>query len=179
MLKQSVKSKAFISVLLISVLLAAVFCGCKAPQAGESPLIIKSFECDMKVVSRSRNYYCHFKRTDESSILTVKEPAELDGLELEYSSGVYSVSFKGLTMSLDDSKTQLTKHFADAVMNILDKTFSLESVTSRRKDGVMIYEGDTSYGKFEMRVDRDGKILGISIPKLDTEITVENFEEIK
>lgn len=167
------------SLLITLSLFASVLVGCSASTSSQSPVLIKSFECDIHVVSRSRDYTCRLRRTDESSTLTVKEPQELDGLELEYQNGVYSVTFKGLTMSLDDSKTQLTQHFADGVMKVLDKTLSLEEISAKQENGTWIYEGETTYGEFEMSFDRDGKILGIGIPRLDTEITFDNFEEIK
>lgn len=175
-------SKKAVGLSVFAVLLAftaAVFFGCSSPSGTGSPVLIKSFECDMRVSSGGRNYLCRLRRDGESSILTVREPAELEGLALEYSGGVYSVSFKGLKMSLDDSKTQLTKHFSDAVMKILDKTFSLEEISARRENGAWVYDGETSYGAFELRFDGDGKILSVKIPKIETEITMENFSEIK
>lgn len=175
----SKKTLRFSALIITLSFIAALFFGCSAPSGTNSPVLIKNFECDMRVVSGRGNYLCRLRRTDESSVLTVKEPAELDGLELEYQGGVYSVSFKGLKMSLDDSKTQLTKHFADAIMKILDKTFSLEEISARQENGVWVYNGETSYGGFELRFDGDGKILSVRIPRIETEITMENFSEIK
>lgn len=175
----SKKALRFSALIITLAFIAALFFGCSAPSSTDSPVLIKNFECDMRVVSGRGNYLCRLRRTDESSVLTVKEPAELDGLELEYQGGVYSVSFKGLKMSLDDSKTQLTKHFADAVMKILDRTFSLEKISAKHEDGVWVYNGETSYGGFELRFDGDGKILSVRIPRIETEITMENFSEIK
>lgn len=167
------------SLLIILSLFISFLVGCSPTVSSQSPVLIKSFECDMHVVSRERDYLCHLRRTDENATLTVKEPSELDGLELEYSSGVYSVTFKGLTMSLDDSKTQLTQHFADGVMKVLDKTFSFESISAVQENGAWVYDGETTYGEFEICFDKDGRILSLNIPKLKTKITFENFEEIK
>ncbi len=173
------KSKAKFSISIITLLIAILFLvGCSLETSTDSPVLIKNFDCDMRVASRGRNYLCHLRRLDGSSTLTVKTPKELDGLELEYQGGVYSVTFKGLTMSLDDSKSQLTQYFADGVMKVLDKTFSLESISSSQVDGIWTYDGDTTYGEFELKFDRDGKLLELKIPKLDTEIVFENFSEI-
>ena len=175
----SKKALRFSALVITLTFIAALLFGCSVPTSTDSPVLIKNFECDMRVVSGRGDYLCRLRRTDESSILTVKEPTELDGLALEYRGGVYSVSFKGLKMSLDDSKTQLTKHFADAVMKILDKTFSLEEISAKQEDGVWVYNGETSYGGFELRFDGDGKLLSVKIPRIETEITMENFSEIE
>ena len=64
-------------------------------------------------------------------------------------------------------------------MKILDRTFSLEEISARQENGVWVYNGETSYGGFELRFDGDGKILSVRIPRIETEITMENFSEIK
>lgn len=176
------KSKNILSLfVLVAVVILSVslFSGCSAEISSDSPVLIKNFECDMCVVSRNRSYLCSLRRKDTSSTLTVKEPDELDGLKLEYQGGVYSVTFKGLKLSLDDSKTQLTQHFADGMMKVLDKTFSLEKISAKQESGIWIYNGDTTYGEFEVKFDGDGKLLSINIPKIETAITFENFKEIE
>lgn len=152
--------------------------GCTVSAPTESPVIIKNFTCDMCVTCGDREYVCSLKRENDVSLLCVKEPTELDGLELEYTENIYSVSFKGLKMSIDDSETQLARHFADGVMKLMDKTFSLEEISAIDDGGVWLYEGETTYGNFELRFDREGKILSAAIPSIDTTITFENFVEI-
>lgn len=152
---------------------------CSVSTVTSSPAIIKNFKCDVCVTCGDREYVCFLKRENEVSTLEVKEPTELDGLAVEYTEGIYSVSFKGLKMSIDDSEAQITRHFADGLMKLMDKTFTLEEGCATEKDGVWLYEGETSYGDFELRFDKEGKILSAEIPSIDTEIKFENFEELK
>lgn len=167
------------SCLVALIIFSFFLTGCAASSPTSSPAIIKNFTCDMFVTCGDREYACSLKRENDISLISVKEPTELDGLQLEYSSGVYSVSFKGLKMSIDDSEAQLTKHFADGLMKIMDKTFSLEEISAVDEGGVLLYEGETTYGGFELRFDEEGKLLSARIPSIDTEIAFENFKEIE
>lgn len=165
--------------LVFLFLLSFFITACTYAPPTSLPAVIKSFNCDLCVICKGREYVCELKRENDISVLKVKQPAELDGLEIEYTQGIYSVSFKGLKMSIDDSEAQLTRHFADGLMKMMDKTFSLEEISAFEDNGVWLYEGETAYGGFEVRFDKEGKILSAEIPSVDAKITFENFEELQ
>lgn len=178
MLNSKLSFKFSVCIVVLAVFTLCVT-GCTSPSITSLPAVIKNFNCDISVTSGEREYACTLNRENNVSMLTVKEPEELDGLILEYTQGVYSVSFKGLKMSLDDSKTQLTRYFADGLMKVMDKTFSLEDISATEDNGVWLYEGETAYGGFEVKFDREGKLLEVDIPSIDTKIAFENFKEIE
>lgn len=162
--------------IFLLVLVLFSLCACQFLQFDLKNLpMIKQFECDLSVNAGERTYYCHFKRDDGMAEISVVEPERINGLTLIYENDVYSVSFKGVTISLDDSKNQYVKYFADGFIKNLEEAFSFEEFDPRYENGRVIYNGSGDYGEFVLAFDTDGRLLSMEIPAIDTVITVENF----
>lgn len=162
---------------LLSVLMILSLCGCQLLQLDFKDLpMIKQFECELSVDADGKQYYCHFKRNEGRTELSVIEPEKINGLTLIYENDVYSVSFKGVTISLDDSQNQYVKYFADGFIKNLEEAFSLEEFDPRYENGRIIYDGSSEYGEFVLAFDTDGRLLSMEIPAINTVITVENFQ---
>lgn len=166
-----------VSCVFLVLLVLFSFCGCQLSEIGLSDIpLVKFFECDLSVNADGKEYYCHFKRYGNSAEISVTEPERISGLTLVYENDVYSVSFKGVTISLDDSKNQYVRFFADGLIKNLEEAFSSESFRPVYENGNLIYNGSGEYGEFTLCFDTDGRLLSVEIPSVNTVITVENFQ---
>ena len=162
--------------IILSLVLIMLLCGCSMSGINlENLPVIKQFECDLSVNADGKEYYCHFRRSDEKTEISVAEPEVINGLTLIYENDIYSVSFKGVTVSLDDSKNQYVKYFADGFIKNLEEAFSPDNLKTSYENGRIVCSGSGEYGSFLLSFDADGRLLSMEIPDINTVITVENF----
>lgn len=163
-------------ILPLCLIFCLIFGACKAPAVSHAPELIEYFECNLEAETPLSTYKCHFIRDEGKSEITVTEPESIAGLILTYENGVYTAEFNSVKLSLDDRKTQRTKYFADGVIKLIEETFSLENMNFREENGLSVYEGDSSYGKFKITFDSEGGITNIEIPSIDTVVKVTDFK---
>ena len=167
------KKSIVFTLCIVFVLLFSACTGLNVPT--EKTEVIEYFECDLSVTANEKEYYCHFERTQGETILTVEKPEEINGLAVSYKDGVYTVGFKGISMSLDDSESRITKHFADGLIQVLEDTFSLDKIDFKSENNLLVYNGDNTFGGFKIYFNADGTLSQIEIPSIATVIKVENF----
>ena len=152
-------------------------CGCSLSEVELKNLpVIKQFECDLSVNADGKEYYCHVRRNDKKTEISVIQPEVINGLTLIYENDVYSVNFKGVTVSLDDSRNQYVKYFADGFIKNLEEAFSPDNLKPSYENGRIVYSGSGEYGSFLLAFDADGRLLSMEMPDINTVITVENFK---
>lgn len=167
------KKSIVLTLSIVFVLLLSACEGLVAPT--EKTEVIEYFECDISAVANEKDYYCHLERQEGETILTVEKPEEINGLAVSFRDGVYTVSFKGISMRLDDSESQITKHFADGLIQVLEDTFSLDKIDFKSENNLLVYNGDNTFGGFKIYFNQDGTLSQIEIPLIATVIKAQNF----
>lgn len=166
-----------VSGIFILLLCILALSACQMPKLSLADFpLIKNFQCDLSVKTSDKEYYCHFTRNDDMAEIEVIQPERIEGLTLIYENDIYSVSFKGITVSLDDSKNQYIKYFADGFIENLEEIFNSEESKPKYEGSRIFYEGSSEYGDYTIYFDAQGRLMSMEIPSIETVITAENFK---
>lgn len=120
---------------------------------------------------------CKISRINaKAAYITICTPEELKGMTFSVEDNIFSVSYEGLSFSMDELFIPGSS-FVSAVLDVLERADSPESLEFlSSENGISMYQGDCDYGKFKLAVNsKTGFIEKISME--NPNVSVEFFEQ--
>lgn len=177
--------KPVIMVCCIVFCFLIIGCGAKEKQKVEQRTVTdatesikESFESNLTIQYGELAAEATFVRTSPGLCrLSVTSPEELAGTELVFEQDKVTLTYLGMTMSVDPSSvpgTAVIKLLTGAVDSVLQE----EGVTLSYEDSVLLLEGQVgTSGNFTLRVDSEtGNLLSLSVPDEALEVSFRDFK---
>lgn len=103
-------------------------------------------------------------------------PNTLAGVLLSYRDDNVEASYKGLSFSVPKSALPL-KAIISSLIDVVDTTAELPEISGEEKDGEILVEGELEQGKYTLKMDKTGVLIGFSMSNLNLEIIFTDFQE--
>ena len=98
------------------------------------------------------------------------------GVLLSYRDDNVEASYKGLSFSVPKSALPL-KAIISSLIDVVDTTAELPEISGEEKDGEILVEGELEQGKYTLKMDKTGVLIGFSMSNLNLEIIFTDFQE--
>lgn len=181
--KREMKNSTFILWAIIILVLIGFFLlmtfipkGEKIPPKQISTNLHKSFDAQATIKMKDLIMEADINKTDIGACtIKVKEPKTLKGMEFQYNGNDIVVSYRGLSVKLDEN-SKLVSSVAAAIVNSIDTAASPSGIHVEMEKGALILTGDSDSGEFKIVLDKKtGNMLSLDIPQLDLECNFDNF----
>lgn len=107
--------------------------------------------------------------------IQINEPKTLSGMAFAYDGQDIRVSYKGLTVKLDEN-SKLVSSVASIIVNSIDAASSESGVDVRLDGGALVISGESDSGRFQITLDKEnGSIATLNVPELDFECRFDDF----
>ena len=107
--------------------------------------------------------------------IKILEPSALKDMNFEYDGNEIKISYKGLSVKLDDD-SKLVSSLVAIMVNSIDKAASESGVDVAIDGKALKLSGESESGKFAITIDREnGSIASINLPELDFECNFNDF----
>lgn len=176
------KNKTFtvcVTILLI-LILAVTFIGLSKRKVEKSP---------EKIVSNLANPFTASATIDMDGLvmegdinktesgectISIKEPKTLEGMKFAYDGEDITVSYKGLSIALDED-SKLVSSAGNIIVNAINKASSKEGVDITLDEKTIIVDGNCESGDFQIKMDKEtGSMMSLNLPELDFECEFSN-----
>lgn len=105
----------------------------------------------------------------------IKEPKSLKDMEFQYNGEDVTVSYRGLSVKLDEN-SKLASSLASIIVSSIDKAASPSGVDVDIKGKQLAINGKSDAGKFEILLDKKtGSMMSLALPELDFECNFDDF----
>lgn len=155
-----------VACLLVIPVIFIVSCGKKEASAPDHLMV--SLSASAQVIQGESSLSCTVTRNAEGvAVITVTEPAQLNGMSFEWRGDGYGISYNGLACETEKPFLPSTS-FASAIINVLTACENVDSLVVQSQDGgKTVYSGSSESGRFEITVNNsDGFIEKITIAEL-------------
>ena len=69
------------------------------------------------------------------------------------------------------------KAIISSLIDVVDTTAELPEISGEEKDGEILVEGELEQGKYTLKMDKTGVLIGFSMSNLNLEIIFTDFQE--
>lgn len=115
------------------------------------------------------------KTAARQATFSIKDPPALNGMTFIYNENELTVSYKGLSVKLDEN-SKLVKTAMSAIIAAIDKASTPGGVSVSLEDSGLKLSGETDSGGFDILLDRkNGSIARVSLPELELECSFDDF----
>ena len=164
--------RKFLCLLILAglTLLFTVSCGKKEEQPPDQ--VMADISASAQVVQGDSRLSCTVTRNPEGvGVISVTQPAPLEGLCFEWKGNGYGISYHGLACEASTPFLPSTS-FASAIMNALEVCESMDQLQIQsQEDGKTVYSGSSESGPFIITVDnQDGFIEQLSMEDLQLSV---------
>lgn len=105
----------------------------------------------------------------------IKEPKSLKGMEFQYNGNDVTVSYRGLSVKLDEN-SKLASSIAGIIVSSIDKAASPSGVDVDIDGKALVIKGESEAGRFKILLDKNtGSIVSLNVPELDFECNFDDF----
>lgn len=154
----------------------------ETPQTGEDVAAQLSQPFDAKATIRMEDLVltADVNRTAPGQLcLAVSEPASLSGMQFAYDGEEITVSYRGLSVRLDDDSILVTS-LVKIIVSAIDKASSPSGVNVAVEGDALVVSGESDSGQFDIRLDKaNGSIASLHLPELDFECRFDDFAYAK
>lgn len=168
-------------IILSVVLLAIMPCCSTAKTEAEAPRsIIGGFSCDITVSYSGMSISAHMTWPSAGVCrIEIREPSPLCGMALQWSGGEFSMSYMGIEVPFDKEILPDTG-FAEGIVNSLKAAVQETKFEIIKSGGNYIYSASGKSGDYSLSFDEStGNLTGISVPSINLEADVSNFESMQ
>lgn len=160
---------------VIAVMLIAVLMFCSCSQNEKIPNVITKINNNAIIEYGNNKYECHISRlTDGVVSITVNSPENISGLTFKFVDGKYSLSYNELLCKTDNVLLPRFS-FPLIIINILSVADKQENLLYQSsEDNIVTFSGNSSYGKFNLVTDNNGKITKITQENSGLKVSIEN-----
>lgn len=183
MKKKEMKTSTFIiiaSIILVLIMLFAVSAFGKQHKRHQprqiSTNLHKPFEAKATIKMKDLTMEADINKTDIGACtFKIKEPKSLKGMEFQYTGDDVLVSYKGLSVKLNED-SKLATSLAGIIVKSIDKAASPSGVDVEIDGKKLLVKGDSDAGKFNILLDKQtGSIISLKLPELDFECNFDDF----
>lgn len=166
-------------VLLVAIIGFTVFAFWRVPTATPRQIstnLHKPFSAKATVKMKDLVMVCDINKTD-IGVCTIKiqEPKQLKDMVFQYNGDDIKVSYKGLSVTLDDD-SKLVSSLASIIINSIDTAASPSGVDVKLVDKAVEITGKSDSGNFKIILDKEsGSIMSLTLPELDFEANFTDF----
>jgi predicted small lipoprotein YifL len=168
--------KYFIVFLSIVMMISICACGGKNSVKFE-PKLNKAFTVNAQIKYDGQDSQATIKRLGKANWdVEFSSPDTLSGVLLSYRDDNVEASYKGLSFSVPKSALPL-KSIISSLITVIDEAAEKPEITGEEKDGIINVEGENQQGKYTLKMDKSGNLVGFVMPNLNLEITFTDFQE--
>ena len=162
-------------VLLVSFVMMIGLCACGSKNNVKfEPKLNKAFTVSAQIKYDDQEYQASIKRLGKANWdVEFSSPNTLAGVLLSYRDDNVEASYKGLSFSVPKSALPL-KAIISSLIDVVDTTAELPG---EEKDGEILVEGELEQGKYTLKMDKTGVLIGFSMSNLNLEIIFTDFQE--
>ena len=164
--------RTFLCVLVLAGITLLFMVSCNKKEEQPPDQIMASVSASAQVTQGESSLSCTVVRNPEGvGVISVTQPASLEGLCFEWKGNGYGLSYHGLACEAGTPFLPSTS-FASAIMNVLKSCERMEGLQIQsQEDGKTVYSGESESGRFTITVDnQDGFIEKISIEDLQLSV---------
>ena len=163
-------------VLLVSFVMMIGLCACGSKNNVKfEPKLNKAFTVSAQIKYDDQEYQASIKRLGKAN-WEFSSPNTLAGVLLSYRDDNVEASYKGLSFSVPKSALPL-KAIISSLIDVVDTTAELPEISGEEKDGEILVEGELEQGKYTLKMDKTGVLIGFSMSNLNLEIIFTDFQE--
>ena len=153
-------------VLLVSFVMMIGLCACGSKNNVKfEPKLNKAFTVSAQIKYDDQEYQASIKRLGKANWdVEFSSPNTLAGVLLSYRDDNVEASYKGLS-------------FISSLIDVVDTTAELPEISGEEKDGEILVEGELEQGKYTLKMDKTGVLIGFSMSNLNLEIIFTDFQE--
>lgn len=108
--------------------------------------------------------------------LAVTEPRALSGMQFSYDGEEVTVSYRGLSVRLDDDSVLVTS-LVKLIVDSIDEAAGMEGVDVAVEGETLRLSGKSDTGRFSLLLDRkNGSLASLQMPELDFECRFDQFQ---
>ena len=165
-------------VLLVSFVMMIGLCACGSKNNVKfEPKLNKAFTVSAQIKYDDQEYQASIKRLGKANWdVEFSSPNTLAGVLLSYRDDNVEASYKGLSFSVPKSALPL-KAIILSLIDVVDTTAELPEISGEEKDGEILVEGELEQGKYTLKMDKTGVLIGFSMSNLNLEIIFTDFQE--
>ncbi|WMJ22139.1 hypothetical protein RBG61_09010 [Paludicola sp. MB14-C6] len=178
---KEMKNKTFI---IWGVILVVAIVGLTvlAFQKGSSPPhqistnLSKPFDAKATVKMKDLVMVCDINKSAVGACtIKIQEPKQLKDMEFQYDGKDIKVSYKGLSVKLDEN-SKLASSLAAVIVNSIDTAASPSGVDVKMVGKTVQITGKSDSGNFKIVLDKaSGSIMTLTLPQLDFECNFDDF----
>ena len=163
------------------ILLIIMPCCQAAKTETEAPRsIISGFSCDITANYNSMSISARMTWPSAGvCCIEIKEPIPLSGMTLNWSGGEFSLSYMGIEMPFSEEILP-DSGFAEGIVNSLEAAVQETEFEIIKSGNEYIYSASGKSGDYSLSFDENSGILtGISVPSINLEADISNFETMQ
>lgn len=167
-----------IVVLLLSFIMMIGLCACGGSSNVKfEPTLNKAFTVNAQIKYDNQEFQASIKRLGKANWdVEFSSPNTLAGVLLSYRDDNVEASYKGLSFSVPKSALPL-KAIISSLIDVVDTTAELPEISGEEKDDQILVEGELEQGKYTLKMDKTGVLIGFSMSNLNLEIVFTDFQE--
>ncbi|MEG2429919.1 MAG: hypothetical protein RSA79_06505 [Oscillospiraceae bacterium] len=174
----NIKSKLYkitvivLIVLIVSLCFLPLFTKNKSKSVPKniSNSFTKAFNAQATIKMKDLVLQADVNKTSANELtMVIKSPATLKDMKFAYDGNNILVTFKGLSVNLDEN-SKLVQNALNIIVKTINSASSSSGINVGMEEGVLTVSGDSEVGKFKTVLDKkNGSIVSINVPSLDFE----------
>ncbi len=182
---KEMKNRTFwiVVVCLLIVFVILMSWGCSRKESSEkvspedvSSTVAKPFDAKATIKMKDLVMTADVNRTAEGrATVQISEPKTLSGMSFAYDGKDVLVSYKGLTVKLDEN-SRLVSGAASIIVNAINAASSPSGINVSLDGKLLTVTGKSDSGQFKITMDKkSGAMATLSLPELDFECNFSDF----
>lgn len=179
--KKEMGNKTFIVLVCVIVALIVIFAGMAikkkiTPPKTDVPNISNPFDAKATIKMKDLVMEADINKTENGACtIKIKEPSKLKDMVFQYDGQDVKVSYKGMSVKLDDD-SKLANSIASIIVKSIDKASSPSGVNVDIDGKKLLVNGESDAGKFQIALDKKtGSMLSLKVPQVDFECNFDDF----
>lgn len=142
--------------------------------------IISGFSCDITLSYSDMSISAHMTWPSAGvCCIEIKEPASLSGMTLNWSGGEFSLSYMGIEVPFSEEILP-NAGFAEGIVNSLEAAVQETEFEIIKSGNEYIYSAIGKSGDYSLSFDENsGNLTGISVPSINLDAVISNFETMQ